>query len=115
MPDTPEGELPPVVIPVPDSAAHATMGFVEECNRMGKTCMQDLGFFRNPYVGRSFIAPSQENRDLKVRCKFNPMRHVCEGRVMVLVDDSIVRGTTAKQLIGKPTCVYLCVCVLMGA
>jgi len=100
VPDTPEGELCPVVIPVPDSAAHATMGFVEECNKIGKKCMLDLGFFRNPYVGRSFIAPSQENRDLKVRCKFNPMRHVCEGRVMVLVDDSIVRGTTAKQLIG---------------
>mmetsp|Transcript_79774 Transcript_79774/g.119902 ORF Transcript_79774/g.119902 Transcript_79774/m.119902 type:complete len:203 (+) Transcript_79774:1-609(+) len=82
------------------SAAHATLGYVEENIRLGKPCQQDLGFFRNPYVGRSFIAPSQEHRDLKVRCKFNPMTHVCEGRVVVLLDDSIVRGTTAKQLIG---------------
>ncbi len=41
-------------------------GYVEECLRMGLSCTQDLGFFRNPYVGRSFIAPSQENRDIKV-------------------------------------------------
>uniref|UniRef100_A0A6T8N1J5 Amidophosphoribosyltransferase n=1 Tax=Hemiselmis andersenii TaxID=464988 RepID=A0A6T8N1J5_HEMAN len=94
-PDSP----PVVVVPVPDSAAHATMGYVEECLRMGLSCIQDLGFFRNPYVGRSFIAPSQENRDIKVRCKFNPMRHVCEGQIIVMIDDSIVRGTTAKQLI----------------
>ena len=93
-------ESPVVVVPVPDSAAHATMGYVEECLRMGLSCIQDLGFFRNPYVGRSFIAPSQENRDIKVRCKFNPMRHVCEGKIIVMIDDSIVRGTTAKQLIG---------------
>ena len=48
-----------VVVPVPDSAAHATIGFVEENVRLGYPCIQDLGFFRNPYVGRSFIAPSQ--------------------------------------------------------
>ena len=100
VPEVGEGELPPVVIPVPDSATHATIGFVEESVRLGRACIQDLGFFRNPYVGRSFIAPSQEFRDLKVRCKFNPLTHVCKDRVVVLLDDSIVRGTTARQLIG---------------
>jgi amidophosphoribosyltransferase len=99
VPAVGKDEPPVVVVPVPDSAAHATMGYVEECLRMGLSCIQDLGFFRNPYVGRSFIAPSQENRDIKVRCKFNPMRHVCEGKIIVMIDDSIVRGTTAKQLI----------------
>ena len=62
-----------MVIPIPESAAHATLGFYEESVRMGRPCTVDLGFFRNPYVGRSFISPSQELRDLKVLCKFNPM------------------------------------------
>jgi len=99
VPKVGEGELPPVVFPVPDSAAHATIGFIEENMKMGNLCQADLGFFRNPYVGRSFIAPSQGDRDVKVRTKFNPMKHVCQDRVVVLLDDSIVRGTTAKQLI----------------
>lgn len=99
VPRVADGELPPVVFPVPDSAAHATIGFIEENVRLGFPCQADMGFFRNPYVGRSFIAPNQENRDIKVRCKFNPMQHVCKDRVVVLLDDSIVRGTTAKQLI----------------
>jgi amidophosphoribosyltransferase len=59
----------------------------------------DLGFFRNPYVGRSFISPSQELRDLKVLCKFNPMEHVLRDKTVVVIDDSIVRGTTAKALV----------------
>jgi glutamine phosphoribosylpyrophosphate amidotransferase len=69
----PAGDPAPVVIPIPESAAHATLGFYEESVRMGRPCTVDLGFFRNPYVGRSFISPSQELRDLKVLCKFNPM------------------------------------------
>ncbi len=69
----PAGDPVPVVIPIPESAAHATLGFYEESVRMGRPCTVDLGFFRNPYVGRSFISPSQELRDLKVLCKFNPM------------------------------------------
>jgi len=59
VPTVAEGEPIPVVVPVPDSAAHATIGYVEENIRIGRPCIQDLGFFRNPYVGRSFIAPSQ--------------------------------------------------------
>jgi glutamine phosphoribosylpyrophosphate amidotransferase len=61
-----DGEPAPVIIPIPESAAHATLGFYEESQRMGRPCTMDLGFFRNPYVGRSFISPSQELRDLKV-------------------------------------------------
>ena len=66
MPQVAEGEPAPVIIPIPESAAHATLGFYEESQRMGRPCTMDLGFFRNPYVGRSFISPSQELRDLKV-------------------------------------------------
>mmetsp|Transcript_39787 Transcript_39787/g.97781 ORF Transcript_39787/g.97781 Transcript_39787/m.97781 type:complete len:512 (+) Transcript_39787:170-1705(+) len=94
------GEPAPVIIPIPESAAHATLGFYEESQSMGRPCTMDLGFFRNPYVGRSFISPSQELRDLKVLCKFNPMEHVLKGKTVVVIDDSIVRGTTAKQLVG---------------
>jgi len=57
------------------------------------------GIIRNHYVGRTFIAPRQQERELKVRCKFNTVRRVIENRIVVLVDDSIVRGTTSKQLI----------------
>merc|ERR1712087_618644 len=53
----------------------------------------------NHYVGRTFIQPSQEARELKVRCKFNTVKRVVKGKVCVMVDDSIVRGTTSKQLI----------------
>eukprot|EP00292_Cryptomonas_paramecium_P006924 CAMPEP_0113698492 /NCGR_PEP_ID=MMETSP0038_2-20120614/22741_1 /TAXON_ID=2898 /ORGANISM="Cryptomonas paramecium" /LENGTH=466 /DNA_ID=CAMNT_0000621663 /DNA_START=39 /DNA_END=1436 /DNA_ORIENTATION=- /assembly_acc=CAM_ASM_000170 len=100
VPEVPAGDPLPVVIPIPESAAHATLGFHEESVRMGRPCTMDLGFFRNPYVGRSFISPSQELRDLKVLCKFNPIEHVLKGKIVVVVDDSIVRGTTARQLVG---------------
>jgi len=99
IPITPDGEPDPVVIPIPESAAHAVLGFYEESIKMGRPCQMDLGFFRNPYVGRSFISPSQELRDLKVLCKFNPMEHVLKGKTVIVIDDSIVRGTTAKALV----------------
>lgn len=95
-----DGDPPPVIIPIPESAAHATLGFHQESVAQGRPCTLDLGFFRNPYVGRSFISPSQELRDLKVLCKFNPMEHVLKGKTVIVIDDSIVRGTTAKQLVG---------------
>jgi amidophosphoribosyltransferase len=99
IPKVKEGEAVPVIIPIPESATHATLGFHEESLKMGRPCVFDFGFFRNPYVGRSFISPSQELRDLKVLCKFNPMEHTLKGRDVVVVDDSIVRGTTARQLV----------------
>ena len=70
VPTVADGEPVPVVVPVPDSAAHATIGFVEECVRLGFPCIQDLGFFRNPYVGRSFIAPSQVCVCVCILCLF---------------------------------------------
>ena len=99
IPQVAAGDQVPVIIPIPESAMHATLGFHEESLKMGRPCVFDFGFFRNPYVGRSFISPSQELRDLKVLCKFNPMEHTLSGRDVVVVDDSIVRGTTAKQLV----------------
>lgn len=77
-----DGDPPPVIIPIPESAAHATLGFHQESVAQGRPCTLDLGFFRNPYVGRSFISPSQELRDLKVLCKFNPMEHVLKGKTV---------------------------------
>ena len=54
--------------------------------------------FRNHYVGRTFISPGQKSREQKVRTKFNPVKGVIEGRSVIIVDDSIVRGTTSQYL-----------------
>ena len=59
----------------------------------------ELGLLRNHYVGRTFIRPSQADRDFGARIKYNPVREVLEGRRIVLVDDSIVRGTTSRSLV----------------
>ncbi len=83
-----------VVIGVPDSGLDAAVGFAEESG-----IPYDLGLVKNKYIGRTFIAPSQEQRERMVRLKLNPIRHVVEGRRVVLIDDSIVRGTTSAQLI----------------
>ncbi|MBI2870324.1 MAG: amidophosphoribosyltransferase [Candidatus Omnitrophica bacterium] len=83
-----------VVIPIPDSGNSAALGF----SRVSGIPVQD-GVIRNHYVGRTFIQPSQLVRDLKVKIKLNPVREVLEGRRVVVVDDSIVRGTTCKQRI----------------
>ena len=66
---------------------------------MGLNCSYEIGIIRNHYVGRTFISPNQDARELKVRCKFNTVRRVLEDRIVFLIDDSIVRGTTSKQLI----------------
>ena len=55
-----------------------------------------MGMTRNHYVGRTFIQPAQEIRDLKVRVKFNPIRHLVKGKRLVVIDDSIIRGTTTR-------------------
>ena len=69
------------------------------CQALGIACEYDIGLVRNHYVGRTFISPNQNARELKVRCKFNTVRRVVENKIVVLLDDSIVRGTTSKQLI----------------
>ena len=89
----------PIVISVPDSSNTATLGYVSECRKLGQPCRYEIGLIRNHYVGRTFIAPGQSSREQKVRSKFNTVEGVLKDRVVVMVDDSIVRGTTAKQLV----------------
>lgn len=87
-----------VVVAVPDSSNTATLGYVTESQKLGVAARFELGLIRNHYVGRTFIHPDEVNRGLKVRTKFNPVRGVIENRRVVIVDDSIVRGTTSKNL-----------------
>lgn len=83
-----------LVVPVPSSGISAALGFSDESG-----IPYEKGILRNRYVGRTFIQPTQEIRDLKVRIKLNPIQDIIEGKRVILVDDSIVRGTTSKQLI----------------
>ena len=89
----------PIVMAVPDSSNTAAIGYVSESNKIGHKCKLDIGLIRNHYVGRTFISPGQDSREVKVRTKFNTVRGVLKDRVVVMVDDSIVRGTTARQLV----------------
>ena len=81
------------VIAVPDSANSAALGYAEESG-----IPFELGLLRNHYVGRTFIKPSQADRDFGARMKYNPVREVIEGKRVVVVDDSLVRGTTSRSL-----------------
>lgn len=99
VPEVDEDEKTPIVVPVPDSANTSTLGFALECQEMGHRCRFDLGLIRNHYVGRTFIAPGQDRREMKVRCKFNTVQGLLEDRTVVVLDDSIVRGTTARYLV----------------
>ena len=83
-----------VVVPVPDSGVAAAIGFASES---GIPFRQAL--IRNHYVGRTFIEPSQAIRDFGVKLKLNPVRHLLEGKRVILVDDSIVRGTTSRKIV----------------
>lgn len=89
----------PVVISVPDSSNTAALGYASESQKLGQDCKYDIGLIRNHYVGRTFISPGQKAREQKVRTKFNPVRGVIEGRSVIIVDDSIVRGTTSRLLV----------------
>jgi amidophosphoribosyltransferase len=88
-----------IVINVPDSSNTATMGYVQQTNKKGGTAKLEIGLIRSHYIGRTFIAPRQEVRQNKVKIKFNIVKGVLKDRVVVIVDDSIVRGTTSKQLV----------------
>ncbi|HYW08583.1 MAG TPA: amidophosphoribosyltransferase [Longimicrobium sp.] len=83
-----------IVISVPDSANSAALGYAE---RSGIPI--ELGLIRNHYVGRTFIEPSQAGRDFKVRMKYNAVREILAGQRVVVVDDSVVRGTTSRGLV----------------
>jgi amidophosphoribosyltransferase len=82
------------VIAVPDSGTSAAMGYADESGIPG-----EVGLIKNRYVGRTFIQPDPSLRDFGVRVKLNPIREVIAGRRIVLVDDSIVRGTTSQQIV----------------
>ncbi|HUF12719.1 MAG TPA: amidophosphoribosyltransferase [Longimicrobiales bacterium] len=82
------------VFSVPDSSNSAALGFSEASG-----IPLELGLIRNHYVGRTFIHPEQAGRDFQVRIKYNPVKEVIEGKRVVVVDDSLVRGTTSRGLI----------------
>jgi amidophosphoribosyltransferase len=83
-----------IVIGVPDSANTAALGYSE-----ASYIRFEIGLIRSHYVGRTFIDPHQSERDLKVHLKFNPVTGVLKGKRVVVVEDSIVRGTTLRQLV----------------
>ncbi len=83
-----------VVVPVPDSGVAAALGFSAESGIPFR-----MGLIRNHYVGRTFIEPSQAIRDFGVKLKLNPVRHQLTGKRVILVDDSIVRGTTSRKIV----------------
>jgi amidophosphoribosyltransferase len=83
-----------LVFSVPDSSNSAALGFAEESG-----LPYELALIRNHYVGRTFIQPTQAGRDAKVKVKYNPVREVLQGKSVVMVDDSIVRGTTTRGLV----------------
>lgn len=83
-----------IVIPVPDSGVPATIGFAEQTN-----LPFDFGLIRNHYVGRTFIEPKQSIRHFGVKIKLNAVRDILSGKRVVVVDDSIVRGTTSKKIV----------------
>ncbi|MCA1960358.1 MAG: amidophosphoribosyltransferase [Desulfomonile sp.] len=80
-----------IVVPMPASGNYAALGFSQ-----GSGLPYEYGVIRNHYVGRTFIQPSPQVRDLGVKLKLNPVREILEGKSVVVVDDSIVRGTTSK-------------------
>ena len=83
-----------LVVPVPDSGVTAALGYAEEAKLPFK-----FGLIRNHYVGRTFIEPEQKVRDFGVRLKLNPVRGVLEGKRVILIDDSIIRGTTSRKIL----------------
>ena len=83
-----------LIVPVPDSGVSAALGYSEQSG-----IPFDFGIIRNHYVGRTFIEPKQSIRSFGVKVKLNPVRHLLAGKRVVLVDDSIVRGTTSKKIV----------------
>ena len=83
-----------MVIGVPDSGLDAAMGYAEESG-----IPYGVGLVKNRYIGRTFITPGQESREQAVRIKLGPLRSCVEGKRVVMIDDSIVRGTTSRQIV----------------
>ena len=83
-----------MVVPVPDSGVAAALGYAQESG-----IPFEMAIMRNHYVGRTFIEPTQEIRDLKVKMKLSPIKHKIQGKKLVVIDDSIVRGTTSRRIV----------------
>lgn len=83
-----------LVIPIPDSGVPMAMGYARAAR-----IPYAVGLIRNHYVGRTFIEPTQNIRNFRLRLKLNPLRHVIEGKRLIVVDDSIVRGTTSRRIV----------------
>ncbi len=83
-----------LVLAVPDSGVAAAKGYAD-----GLGVPFEMGIVRNHYVGRTFIEPTQEIRDLKVKLKLSPIKHLIKGKRIAIIDDSLVRGTTSRQIV----------------
>jgi amidophosphoribosyltransferase len=83
-----------LVVPVPDGGVPSAIGYAQESG-----IPYEMGIMRNHYIGRTFIEPTQEMRDLKVKMKLSPMTDIIKGKRVIVVDDSIVRGTTSRRII----------------
>ena len=83
-----------IVIPVPDGGVPSAIGYAQESG-----IPYEMGIMRNHYIGRTFIEPTQEMRDLKVKMKLSPMTDIIKGKKVIVIDDSIVRGTTSKRIV----------------
>lgn len=94
----PDGEKV-IVISVPDSSNTAALGYATRLQDNGINAKLEIGLIRSHYIGRTFIQPGQTKREMDVRIKFNVVKGVIEGKTVVVIDDSIVRGTTSKLLI----------------
>ncbi|MBU2446495.1 MAG: amidophosphoribosyltransferase [Bacteroidetes bacterium] len=87
------------VISVPDSSNTIAIGYQSQLRKQGIDSKLEIGLIRNHYVGRTFIQPGQDKRELSTRIKFNTVKGVLQNQEVVVVDDSIVRGTTSKMLV----------------
>jgi len=83
-----------MIVPVPDGGIPAAIGYSQQSG-----IPFEMGIMRNHYVGRTFIEPTQEMRDLKVKMKLSPIRELIEGKRLIVIDDSIVRGTTSRRIV----------------
>ena len=82
------------IVPVPDSGISAAIGYSNAMN-----IPFEMGILRNHYVGRTFIEPTQKGRELKIKLKLSIIQKLLKGKRIIIIDDSLVRGTTSKQLI----------------
>ena len=83
-----------LVVPVPDSGVPAALGFAEKSNKKF-----ELGLIRNHYIGRTFIEPTQSIRSLGVKLKLSPTKTIVQDKIIILIDDSLVRGTTCHKIV----------------